>query len=100
MFQSHTGSIQRTVDEVGDAELEQVSIPHWFDSTPALAVKMEPVAEVSIPHWFDSTTISPPSGAGGHPSFNPTLVRFNGRRLRVSRGRAWWFQSHTGSIQR
>src|SRR6266498_2984193 len=54
-FQSHTGSIQRRLGQHGIVDNRQVSIPHWFDSTPA-----------SRSAWFISLA-----------RFNPTLVRFN-----------------------
>src|SRR5205807_2609256 len=100
VFQSHTGSIQRSCRPCRPTSRYGVSIPHWFDSTADSAARRPSASSVSIPHWFDSTHRRSVDARRGRLGFNPTLVRFNVLNLPQKRLSTKKFQSHTGSIQR
>src|SRR6266498_3525722 len=69
LFQSHTGSIQRSSLLRLANRHDLVSIPHWFDSTDVYRRRLARARYVSIPHWFDSTHTSTTVVRDGPPSF-------------------------------
>jgi hypothetical protein len=99
LFQFHIGSIQATGGQEWSEEADEVSIPHWFDSSATEPDWPDGEMSVSIPHWFDSSWSLPPASLRALPSFNSTLVRFKHSVEDPLPAITGQFQFHIGSIQ-